>query len=225
MKYEIIGDNLPVVICELEKGESVFTESGGMSWMTPTFTMSTDTGGGLGKALGRKLAGDSIFQNTYTANAPGKIAFASSFPGSIVPFEVGNGKEYIFQKRAFLAAEKTVTLSTHVNRKVSGGLFGGEGFILQKVSGNGIVFAEFDGTLIKYDLQPGQEIVVSTGHLAAMDASVQMRVETVKGAKNMFLGGEGLFNTYLSGPGSIWLQTMPLPAVAGALAPYITTGS
>ena len=167
-----------------------------------------------------------MFQNTYTAQGGhGLIAFASSFPGSIKAFQVEPGKEYIFQKRAFLAGEAGVNLSVHFQKKVASGLFGGEGFILQKVSGNGIAFAEFDGHVVEYDLQPGQQIVVDSGYLAAMEASCKMDIQTVPGLKNMVFGGEGLFNTVITGPGHIWLQTMPISSVAGALRPYIPTGN
>lgn len=221
MKYEIKGETLPVVICQLEAGEKMITERGAMAWMSPNMKMETNTNGGIGKALGRMFSGDSIFQNTYTAvNGNGMISFASSFPGTIKAFEVGPGQEYILQKQAFLASEAGVNLSIHFQKKVSSGLFGGEGFILQKVSGQGIVFTEFDGHVIEYDLKPGQQIVIDSGYLAAMSASCKMEIQTVPGLKNMVFGGEGLFNTVVTGPGHIWLQTMPINAVAGALRPY-----
>lgn len=224
MKYEIKGDNLPVVICELEKGESIYTERGGMSWMSPNMEMNTSTGGGLGKALGRMFSGDSIFQNVYTAKGgPGMIAFASSFPGSIQAFEITPGREIILQKRSFLAAEMGVKLDVVFHKKAASGLFGGEGFILQKVSGNGTVFTEVDGYAIQYDLKPGQQLVIDSGHLAAMEASVGYDIQQVKGAKNIVFGGEGLFNTVLTGPGKVWLQTMPASNVAQAIQPYIIT--
>ncbi|MGN0672213.1 MAG: TIGR00266 family protein [Anaerovoracaceae bacterium] len=226
MKYEIKGDTLPVVICSVEKGESMITERGAMAWMSPNMKMDTNARGGFGRALGRMLSGDSIFQNKYTATGgPGLIAFASSFPGSIRPFEIGPGREIILQKCAFLAAEESVELSVHFHKKAASGLFGGEGFILQRLSGQGTAFAEFDGHVVEYNLKPGQQLVIDTGHLAAMEASVQMDIQTVPGLKNMVLGGEGLFNTVLTGPGRIWLQTMPISNVAGAIQPYIITGN
>ena len=226
MKYEIMGDALPVVICHLDRNEAMFNESGAMAWMSPNMKMETSSNGGLGKALGRMFAGEKIFQNIYTAQGgEGLIAFASSFPGSIVPFEIGPGKEMIFQKRAFLAGEMGVKLSVHLNKKVGAGLFGGEGFILQRVSGNGIAFAEFDGHVVQYDLQPGQTIVVDTGNLAAYEPSVNMEIQTVPGMKNMLFGGEGIFNTVLTGPGKVWLQTMPISSVAAVLRPYMPTGN
>ncbi len=196
-----------------------------MSWMSPNMKMETTTNGGIGKALGRALAGERMFQNIYTAEGgQGLIAFASSFPGSIKPFEIAPGREVIFQKSAFLAGESGVELSMHFRKKVGAGLFGGEGFIMQKVSGSGIVFAEFDGHVVEYELAAGQQILVDTGHLAAMTAGCQIDIQAVSGAKNVLFGGEGLFNTVITGPGHIWLQTMPISNVAGVLRPYIPTG-
>lgn len=226
MQYQIKGDTLPVVICQLEAGETMITERGSMSWMSPNMKMETSTNGGVGKAFGRMFAGEAMFQNRYTAQGGhGMIAFASSFPGSIRAFEIGPGKEYIFQKKAFLAGEAGVNLSVHFHKKVASGLFGGEGFILQKVAGMGTVFAEFDGHVIEYDLQPGQQIIVDSGYLAAMDSTCQMDIQTVPGLKNMVFGGEGLFNTVITGPGHVWLQTMPISAVSGALRPYFPTAN
>ena len=226
MRYEILGESLPVVICHLDRSEQMFNEGGAMAWMSPNMKMETSSNGGLGKALGRMFAGEKIFQNIYTAQGgEGLIAFASSFPGSIVPFEIGPGREMIFQKRAFLAAEMGVQLSVHFNKKLGAGLFGGEGFIMQRLSGHGIAFAEFDGHVVQYELQPGQTIIVDTGNLAAMEPSVNMDIQTVPGVKNMLLGGEGLFNTVLTGPGKVWLQTMPISAVASVLKPYFPATS
>ncbi len=226
MRYEILGDTLPVVICHLENGESMINEGGSMSWMSPNMHMQTTSNGGVGKALGRMFAGERIFQNIYTAQGgPGMIAFASSFPGSIKPFQIAPGQEIVFQKSAFLAGESGVTLSVHFNKKLGAGLFGGEGFIMQKVSGSGIAFAEFDGHVVEYDLAAGQQIVVDTGHLAAMDARCSMDIQTVKGAKNVLFGGEGLFLTNITGPGRVWLQTMPLSNVAAVLRPYMPSAN
>ena len=198
MQYQIKGETLPVVICHLEAGEKMITEKGSMSWMSPNMLMETGTNGGLGKAFGRMFSGESMFQNTYTSQGGnGTIAFASSFPGSIKAFEISPGNEMIFQKSAFLAAEAGVQLSVHFQKKLGSGLFGGEGFILQRVSGQGTMFAEFDGHVIEYELQPGQQIVVDTGHLAAMTPSCQMDIKTIKGVKNIVFGGEGLFNTII----------------------------
>lgn len=226
MRYQIQGETLPVVICQLEAGERMITEGGGMSWMSPNMLMETTTNGGVGKAFGRMFSGESMFQNIYTAQGgPGMIAFASSFPGSVRAFQIAPGQEMVFQKSAFLAGESSVQLSVFFNKKFSSGLFGGEGFIMQKISGQGIVFAEFDGHVVEYELQPGQQIVVDTGHLAAMSSSCRMEIQKVPGVKNMLFGGEGFFNTVITGPGRVWLQTMPISNVAGVLRPYFPSGS
>lgn len=224
MRYEIKGETLPVVICRLEQNETMITERGSMAWMSPNMKMDTTSGGGLGKMFGRAFAGEALFQNTYTAvGGQGLIAFASSFPGSIKAFEITPGNDMILQKSSYLAGEASVNLSIHFHKKFGSGLFGGEGFILQKVSGNGVVFAEFDGHVVEYELAAGQQIVVDTGHLAAMSATCQMDIQTVPGLKNMVFGGEGIFNTVITGPGHVWLQTMPISNVAGAIRPYIPT--
>lgn len=226
MKYRIEGETLPVVICELEANEKMISERGSMSWMSPNMKMETSTNGGVGKAIGRMFSGEGVFQNIYTAQGDaGLIAFASSFPGNIKAFQIEPGQEMILQKSAFLASESTLNLSVFFQKKFASGLFGGEGFIMQKVSGTGIVFAEFDGHIVEYDLQPGQQMVVDTGYLAAMTATCQMEVQTVPGLKNIVFGGEGVFNTVITGPGHIWLQTMPISQVAGSLQPFIVTGS
>ena len=226
MKYEIKGDTLPVVLCYLEGGDKMINEGGSMSWMSPNMKMETTTNGGVGKAFGRMFAGEKMFQNVYTAEGGnGMIAFASSFPGSIRAFEITPGQDMVFQKSAFLAGEAGVNLSIFFNKRFGAGLFGGEGFIMQRVSGQGIVFAEFDGHVIEYDLQPGQQIIVDTGHLAAMSATCGIDIQSVPGVKNMLFGGEGLFNTVITGPGHVWLQTMPISNVAGILRPYLPSGS
>ena len=221
MRYKIEGDTLPVVICDLESGEAMITERGSMSWMSPNMKMETNTNGGLGKAFGRMFAGESMFQNRYTAQGgPGMIAFASSFPGSIRAFHITPGHSMIVQKSAFLASETGVELSVHFQKKLGAGLFGGEGFILQRLSGQGTVFVEIDGSAMEYTLGAGQSIVVDTGYLAAMEDSCTMEIVTVPGVKNVLFGGEGLFNTVVTGPGKVILQTMPISAVAGTLRPF-----
>ena len=226
MRYQIQGETLPVVICELESGEKMITEGGAMSWMSPNMLMETTSNGGIGKAFGRAFSGEKMFQNIYTAQGgPGMIAFASSFPGSIKAFQLVPGQDMIFQKSAFLASEVGVQLSVRFRKKLGSGLFGGEGFIMQRVSGQGTMFAEFDGHVIEYELQPGQQIVIDTGHLAAMSATCSMDIKSVPGVKNMLFGGEGIFNTVITGPGHVWLQTMPISNVAGAIRQYIPTSS
>lgn len=226
MKYEIKGTPLPVVICTLDPNETIKCESGGMSWMSPNMKMSTNAGGGIGKAFSRMFSGESMFQNTYTAqDGAGMIAFASSFPGEIIAMEVTPDKPIIAQKSAFLASSEGVDMSIHFQKKLGSGFFGGEGFIMQKFSGNGVVFLEIDGSVIEYNLAAGQSMLLDTGHLAIMENSVSIDIETVKGVGNVLFGGEGLFNTKVTGPGKIWVQTMPVSSVAGSLAPYFTTGN
>ena len=215
MKYTIEGGQLPVVVCELDSGEEMFTESGGMSWMSGNMSMSTNMEGGLMKGLGRAMSGESIFMATYKAEGgPGMIAYASSFPGSIIAHELQPGQSIICQKRSFLAASRGVTLAVHFQRKLGAGLFGGEGFIMQRITGPGVAFIEIDGAAIEYNLQPNQMIKVDTGHVAMMQETVKMEVTTVKGFKNVLFGGEGLFLTTLTGPGHVWLQSMPIDNVA-----------
>lgn len=217
MQYELKGGSFPVVVCQLADGERMITEKGSMVWMSPNMEMET-SGGGLGKMFSKAFSGESMFQNIYTARGAGMIAFGSSFPGCILPLDIQPGKEYILQKQAFLAAEAGVELSIHFNKKLGAGFFGGEGFIMQKFSGNGMLFLEVDGSVVAYDLAAGQSMMVDTGNLAAMEATCTIDVEMVKGVGNMLLGGEGLFNTKVTGPGRIWLQTLPLSGMAGALA-------
>ena len=225
MKYQIVGDTLPAVICQLEPGEKMITEGGGMSWMSPNMLMETTSNGGIGSMIGRMFSGEKAFQNVYTAQGgEGMIAFASCFPGSIRAFEIAPGQEMILQKSAFLAGEVGIEMSVFFNKKLGTGFFGGEGFIMQRISGQGTVFAEFDGHVVEYELAPGQKIVVDTGHLAAMTASCQMDIRSVPGVKNMLFGGEGIFNTIITGPGRVWLQTMPISNVAGVLRPYMPSG-
>lgn len=225
MKYSIEGTPLPVAICTLEAGESMITERGSMSWMSPNMRMETTSNGGIGKALGRMFAGEALFQNRYTAQGgAGLIAFASSFPGSVRAFDIAPGRELIVQKSGFLASEAGVQLSVFFQKKLGAGFFGGEGFIMQRLSGYGTAFTEFDGHVVEYDLQAGQSMVVDTGYLAAMDATCSMEIHTVPGVKNMMFGGEGVFNTVVSGPGRIYLQSMPISTVAGVIRPFIPTG-
>lgn len=226
MRYSIEGEPLPVVICELENGETMITESGAMSWMSPNMQMETTSGGGIGKIFGRALSGESLFLNRYTSRGGnGTIAFASSFPGSIRAFNIAPGQEIVAQKTAFLAGSAGVDLSIFFQQRIGSGFFGGEGFIMQKLSGNGIAFLEFDGYIKEYELAPGQQMVVDTGYLAAMTPTCQVEVRTVPGVKNMIFGGEGIFNTVVTGPGRIWLQSMPIYQMANTLRPFFPTNS
>ena len=224
MRYEIKGTPFPVVICQLEDGEQMVTERGSMVWMSPNMEMQTH-GGGLGRMFSKMFSGESMFQNIYTAHGAGMIAFGSSFPGQIKEIAITPGHDMILQKSAFLAAVPGVELSIHFNKKLGAGFFGGEGFIMQKLSGSGIVFLEIDGEMVEYDLAPGQKMVIDTGNVAAFESSVSIDIQQVPGIKNKLLGGEGLFNTTLTGPGKIWLQTMPISNVAEAIRPFIPTSS
>lgn len=224
MRYDIKGGTFPVVVCQLENGEKMITEKGSMVWMSPNIQMSTQ-GGGLGKMFSKAFSGESMFQNIYTANGNGMITFGSSFPGTIKPVEISPSNEMIVQKSAFLASEAGVNLSVHFNKRFSAGLFGGEGFIMQRLSGHGTAFVEIDGDLVEYNLRPGEQIVVDTGNVAGFTTDVKMEIRQVPGLKNKLFGGEGLFNTVLTGPGRIWLQTMPIARVAASIIPYIPTGS
>lgn len=221
MKYEIVGAPLPVVICTLTAGEKMITEKGSMSWMTPNMNMET-AAGGIGKAFSKMFSGESMFQNIYTCTAgEGLIAFASSFPGAIIPFNIAPGQDLIVQKSGFLASEAGVELSIHFQKRLGAGFFGGEGFIMQRLSGQGTAFVEVDGAVMNYTLAPGQQMIIDTGYLLAMDPTCTMDIQQVPGLKNKFFGGEGLFNTVLTGPGRIWLQTMPISSVAGSILPFL----
>lgn len=225
MQYKIQGEPMPVVICDLEAEESMITEKGSMVWMSPNMEMKTNAGG-FGKALGRMFSGESLFQNIYTAKGGrGMIAFASSFPGAIRVFEITPDHPVIAQKSAFLAATSGVELSVFFQKRLGAGFFGGEGFIMQKISGSGYAFLEIDGSAVEYDLGMGEQLVVDTGYLAMMSDTCTIDVQTVKGAKNVLFGGEGLFNTVVTGPGKIILQTMPLSGFAGAIASRIPSKS
>ncbi len=225
MQYEIRGGNLPVLICQLQQGEQMITERGSMCWMSPNMQMET-RGTSIGKAFGRMFSGESIFQNIYTAQGgSGMIAFASSFPGSIREIPIAPGQDFVVQKTGFLASEAGVELSTFFQKRFGAGFFGGEGFIMQRLSGNGRAFIEIDGSAVEYNLAAGQAIVVDTGFLAAMSATCSLDIQKVPGVKNVLFGGEGLFNTIVRGPGHIILQTMPVSDVAKTLQPFIATNT
>ncbi|MFM8321499.1 MAG: TIGR00266 family protein [Chloroflexota bacterium] len=228
MEYKVIGTTLQVVILELDPGETVYSESGGMAWMSSNIDMRTSgRGGGLGGVLGRMVTGESLFLVEYTSQSgKGIVAFASDFPGKIVPIHLGEGQQLICQKSAFLCAEKTVKLEVHFRKRLGAGLFGGEGFIMQKITGPGVAFVCLDGEIVEYTLSNNQVLRVDTGHVAMYEPSVAFDVEMVKGFANMFFGGEGLFLATLRGPGRIWLQTMPTSNLARAIMPHLPkTGS
>ncbi len=223
MRYNIEGDSLPIVEVNLDPNETIVTQGGGMIWMSPNLKMETSSGG-LGKAFSKMFSGESIFQNRYTAmGGPGFITLASSFPGSILKFDISPNAPMVVQKSGFLASSAGVELSIFFNKKFGAGLFGGEGFIMQKLSGQGIAFVEIDGYCKQYTLGSGQQLIVDTGNLAAMDATCSMSIQKVPGVKNMLLGGEGLFNTVVTGPGRVFLQSHPISTVAAAIRPFIAT--
>jgi uncharacterized protein (TIGR00266 family) len=224
--FRIVGTTLQVVIFNLEAGNKIYTERGAMSWMTDGIAMNTNMGGGIGGLFKRAFAGESLFIVDYEPQKPNtEIAFSGEFPGKIIPVNLAQGQSMIAQRDSFLVAEKSVNLSIHFNRKLSGSVFGGEGLILQRFDGPGTFFAAFDGEIVEYTLQPGQVMKVDTGHVAMFEPSVTFDIEMVKGIKNIFFGGEGLFLARLTGPGRVWLQTMPMTKLATALAPYMSTGA
>jgi uncharacterized protein (TIGR00266 family) len=225
MQYKIFGESLPAVTLTLNAGESIYTQSGGMTWMTAGVQMETNMKGGLLKGLGRMLTGDSLFIATYSATAANQeVTIASTFPGAIVAIDPAGG-DVIAQKSAFLCAEPGVTVSAHVVKNLSSGLFGGEGFVLQRLSGTGLAFLEIDGAICEKTLGPGESLIVDTGNIAAYEANVAYEVTMVKGFKNILLGGEGLLNTRLTGPGKVWLQTMTMPGFAKRIIPFLPTPS
>lgn len=226
MKYELHGTTLQTLDITLSQGESVYTESGGMAWMTGDIEMSTNTRGGLMKGLARSLAGESLFLTTYTCTGPGGlITFTPEAPGSIIPVELAAGQSRICQKDAFMVAEESVELEVHFRRKLGTGLFGGEGFILQKLTGPGMAWVEIAGELRSYKLKPGQTMKVDPGHIAMYEPTVDYDINRVKGVRNILFGGEGLFLATLTGPGRIWLQSLPLANLASKIAQYIPTKS
>ncbi|MCR4646452.1 MAG: TIGR00266 family protein [Oscillospiraceae bacterium] len=221
MTYEIKGAPFPVGVVNVDAGEAVVCQTGAMTWMSPNMKMETK-GGGLGKMFGRLVSGESLFQNIYTAEGgPGMIAFGSSVPGEIKAIDMQPGMTIIAQKTAFLASAQTVTFETFFQKKLGAGFLGGEGFIMQKFTGTGMLLIEIDGSSVEYELAAGQSMLIDTGYLAAMDGTCSIDIETVKGVGNALLGGEGFFNTRVTGPGRIWLQTMPINQLAGSLIPYI----
>ena len=219
MKYQVIGDTMPAVEVTFDQpGESMYTQSGGMSWMSEGVSMDSNMRGGLGKSLGRMFSGESIFMATYRAERPGaSIAFASTVAGEVLPVDIGASGGLIAQKGAFLCAEQSVELSVAFTKKLSAGFFGGEGFILQDIHGTGMAFLEIDGNKVEKVLAPGEVLKVDTGNVVAFEKTVNYEIETVKGLKNIFFGGEGLFLTKLTGPGRVILQTQNFNEFAGRI--------
>ena len=224
MKYKILGTVMQTLDIEMEAGEAVYTESGGMAWMKGDFEMKTSTRGGLLAGLGRKLAGESLFMTTYSCQSgSGLITFTPEAMGKVLPFQLEAGQSLICQKDSFMVATTSVNLEMHFRKRLGTGLFGGEGFILQKLTGPGLAFLEVAGEVREYELAAGETIKVDPGHLALYEPSVSYDLATVKGVSNILFGGEGLFLATLTGPGKIWLQSMPLSNLAGKLARYLPT--
>jgi uncharacterized protein (TIGR00266 family) len=224
MQYKIQGSTMPSLDITLQAGESIFTEKGGMAWMSGDINMETSSKGGVLKGLGRRMAGESFFMTTYTCNSgQAMITFTPEAPGSIIPRELAAGETLICQKDAFMCAQESVKLEMHFRKKLGTGLFGGEGFILQKVSGPGIAFLEISGEVREYALQAGQTMQIDPGHIAIFEPTVKYDLERVKGMKNILFGGEGLFLARLTGPGRIWLQSMPLVNLAAAIRSVLPT--
>lgn len=224
MNYSIDGGNLPVLKISLEAGEQVECEAGAMSWMDDEIEMQT-TGGGVGKMLGRMFTNESAFMNTYYAKQAGEIAFSSKFPGSIIAVEITPGQGIVVQKGSFLASFGNITNEVFFQQRLAGGLFGGEGFLMRKFSGSGVVFLEIDGSAHEYDIPAGDCKIVDTGYVAYMSDTCAMEVKTVKGVKNVLFGGEGLFNTVVHGPGKVTLQSMPIASTAMLLYHYMPSTS
>lgn len=226
MEYKITGSVMESVDIHLKRGEAVYTESGGMAWMRGTIKMETTTRGGVMSGLGRMLSGESLFLTTYTCESPdGLITFTPEAPGKIIDIKLNAGQSMICQKDAFMCAEDSVGLEMHFRKKLGAGLFGGEGFILQKVTGPGVVFIEVPGEVREYVLSAGEKISVDPGHIAMFEPTVDYDIERVKGVKNVFFGGEGLFLATLRGPGKIWLQSLPLSNLAAKLSRYMPSSS
>ena len=211
MRYEINGTVLPSADIWLAAGESVFTESGGMAWMKGDIRMETNTKGGLLQGLGRSLAGESLFMTTYTCErGEGMVTFTPESPGRILAFELAAGQSLICQKDAFMAAQDGVRVEIHFRKRLGAGFFGGEGFILQKITGPGLVWLEIAGDVREYELQAGEVLKVDPGHIGLYEPTVDYDIITVKGLTNILFSGEGLFLATLRGPGKVWLQSMPL---------------
>ena len=220
MRYKIDGDNLPVLKILLEPGEAIECESGAMSWMDDEIQMQTSAGG-IGKMFGRMLTNEHAFTNTYIANRQGEIAFSSRFPGSIRAVEVTPGNGIVVQKGSFLASFGNITNEVYIQKRLGGGLFGGEGFLMRRFTGNGIVFLEIDGSAHDYEIPAGDCKIVDTGYVAAMSESCKMEIRTISGVTNVLFGGEGVFNTVVYGPGKVILQSMPIASTAMHLYNYM----
>ncbi len=224
MEYTIHGTVMQALEVKLKQGESMYTESGGMAWMTEGIEMKTSGRGGLGKSIGRMLSGESFFMTTYTCRVPeGMITFTPEAPGKVIPLKLQAGHSMICQKDAFMCAEESVELSMHFRKKLGAGLFGGEGFILQKLTGPGLAFVEIAGEIEMVELAAGQKLKIDPGHIAMYEPTCSYDVTMVKGLMNWIGGGEGLFLATVTGPGKVWLQTLPLSNLAGKLKRFIAS--
>jgi uncharacterized protein (TIGR00266 family) len=222
IKYHILGTVQQTLAVELQPSQVIYSDAGAMSWMTNTINMNTTSTGGLGGMLKRAVSGATVFIIDFSATgAPGQAAFTTDFPGKILPVELDAGQSVILHKHAFLCAEKKVTLDVFFTRKLGAGMFGGEGFILQKLTGPGIVFAELDGDAVEYNLKSGEIMKVEPGHVAMFEATVSFDIQMIKGMSNILLGGEGLFLATLTGPGRIWLHSMTVSKIAHRLLEYL----
>ncbi|SFR86899.1 TIGR00266 family protein [Dyella sp. OK004] len=226
MQTRIQGTVMPVLEVQLDPNDSVFAESGELSWMTSSIQMTTHTqmggGGGLFGAFKRVVGGGSLFMTEYRAmRAPGEVAFATKVPGHIVPVTVSPGNEYLVHRHGFLCATPQVTISVGFQQSLGAGIFGGSGFMLQKLGGTGTAWLELSGELIRKDLAPGETLRVHPGHVGAFQASVNFQITTVPGIKNAIFGGDGIFLASLTGPGTVWLQTLPISRLAHQIAEYL----
>jgi uncharacterized protein (TIGR00266 family) len=226
MQARIQGTTMPVLDVELDPNESVYSESGELSWMTGSIQMMTHTqmggGGGLFGALKRVAGGGSLFMTEYRAfQVPGSVSFATKVPGHIVPIELGQGPEYMVHRHGFLCATTQVTIGVGFQQSLGAGIFGGDGFLLQRVGGVGTAWLELSGELIVKNLAPGEVLRVHPGHVGAFQSSVGFQITTVPGIKNMIFGGDGLFLAELVGPGAVWLQTLPISRLAHQISEYL----
>ena len=223
MNSTITGTTMPTVQIELSPGEKVYCQTHAMAWMTDNVAMDTHTGGGILSGLQRSLSGGSFFITTYTASGPGlsRIAFAPRFPGHVLPFKLEAGQSVICRKETFLVAESSVTFEISFQQRLGAGFFGGEGFILQRVTGPGTVWLDLSGEVVTEELQAGQRLLVHAGHVGIITTGMQFDIQRVRGVRNMLFGGEGIFLATLTGPGKAWLQSMPILNLAEAIAHYL----
>jgi len=219
--YKVLGTIMQTVVMHLRAGQTVYTETGALSWMQDGIRMDTNMRGGLGGILGRVFTGESLFVANFTAERDNAmIAFSAEFPGKIIPINLAQGQSIIAQRDSFLVAEKSVNMAIQFQRRF-GAFFGGEGILMQRFEGPGTVFVALDGEVVEYTLGQGERLKVDTGHVALFEPSVEFSVELVKGFKNILFGGEGLLFATLTGPGRVWLQSMPMSKLAGAIAQYL----